>query len=143
MNNIENKNPVGLLRRLLAVFYDSILIIGLYMSFVILITYLKGTALESKAEVLFLQLSFIFIAVSFFCYFWSVNKGQTLGMQVWKIKLITENKNKLKLKSMILRCIFSTLFTILFFSNFIYIFFNKERNTLGDKLSKTKIIRIH
>ena len=143
MNNMENKNPAGLLRRLLAVFYDSILIIGLYMSFVILITYLKGTALESKAEVLFLQLSFIFIAVSFFCYFLSVNKGQTLGMQVWKIKLITENKNKLKLKSMILRCIFSTLFTILFFSNFIYIFFNKERNTLGDKLSKTKIIRIH
>ena len=143
MNNMENKNPAGVLRRLLAVFYDSILIIGLYMSFVILITYLKGAALESEAEVLFLQLSFIFIAVSFFCYFWSANKGQTLGMQVWKIKLITENKNKLKLKSMILRCIFSSLFTILFFSNFIYIFFNKERNTLGDKLSKTKIIRIH
>jgi uncharacterized RDD family membrane protein YckC len=64
-------------------------------------------------------------------------------MQVWKIKLITENKDKLKLKSMILRCIFSTLFTILFFTNFIYIFFNKERNTLGDKLSKTKIIRVY
>ena len=143
MNNSSAKTPAGILRRLLAVFYDGILIIGIYMSFVILITYLNGKALESDLEKIFLQLSFVIITLGFFCYFWKVNSGQTLGMQVWKIRLISEDEANIKIKTMILRSFYSIFFTILLFSNFVYMFFNKEKKTLGDKLSKTKIIRIY
>ena len=141
MNNPSAKTPAGIFRRLLAVFYDSILIVGIYMSFVILITYLNGKALESDIEKIFLQLSFVIIAIGFFCYFWKVNNGQTLGMQVWKIRLISEDEANIKIKTMILRSFYSIFFTILLFSNFVYMFFNKEKKTLGDKLSKTEIIR--
>jgi uncharacterized RDD family membrane protein YckC len=143
MNVPSTKTPAGIFRRLLAVLYDSILIIGLYMSFVILITYLNGKALESDLEKIFLQLSFVFITISFFCYFWKANNGQTLGMQVWKIRLISENKTDIEIKTMILRSFYSIFFTIFLFSNFIYIFLNKEKKTLGDKLSKTRIIRVY
>ena len=143
MNVPSTKTPAGIYRRLLAVLYDSILIIGLYMSFVILITYLNGKALESDLEKIFLQLSFVFITIGFFCYFWKVNNGQTLGMQVWKIRLISENETDIEIKTMILRSFYSIFFTIFLFSNFIYIFLNKEKKTLGDKLSKTRIIRVY
>ena len=141
MNSSSTKTPAGFLRRLLALFYDGILIIGIYMSFIILITYLNGKALESDLEKIFLQLSFVIITLGFFCYFWKVNSGQTLGMQVWKIRLISEDGANIKIKTMILRSFYSIFFTILLFSNFVYMFFNKEKKTLGDKLSKTEIIR--
>ena len=59
MSNSDTEINAGLMRRLLALLYDSILIIGIYMSYVILVTYLNGSALESQLEILFLQFSFI------------------------------------------------------------------------------------
>jgi uncharacterized RDD family membrane protein YckC len=44
---------------------------------------------------------------------------------------------------MILRCFLSLIFSLLFLSNFIFILFNKERLTLGDYLSKTKLLKIY
>ena len=48
MNDSVTETKANLLRRLLALLYDAILIIGIYMSYVILITYLNGSALENK-----------------------------------------------------------------------------------------------
>jgi uncharacterized RDD family membrane protein YckC len=113
------------------------------MSYVILITYLNGSALESQVEKLFLQFSFIFFIFLFYCYFWKFNNGQTLGMQVWKIKLFSSDNEKVSVIKMILRCFLSLIFSLLFLSNFIFILFNKERLTLGDYLSKTKLLKIY
>ena len=57
MNDSVTEKKATLLRRLLALLYDAILIIGIYMSYVILITYLNGSALENRIEILFLQFS--------------------------------------------------------------------------------------
>ena len=53
MNDSVTETKANLLRRLLALLYDAILIIGIYMSYVILITYLNGSALENKIEILY------------------------------------------------------------------------------------------
>ena len=53
MNDPVTETRANLTRRLLALLYDAILIIGIYMSYVILITYLNGSALENKIEILF------------------------------------------------------------------------------------------
>ena len=143
MNDSVTETTANLLRRLLALLYDAILIIGIYMSYVILITYLNGSALENKIEILFLQFSFIALIFIFYCYFWKFNKGQTLGMQVWKIKLVGAINETISLKTMLLRCFLSLFFSILFLSNFIFIIFNKERKTIGDYFSGTKILRIY
>ena len=142
MNDSVTETKANLLRRLLALLYDAILI-GIYMSYVILITYLNGSALENKIEILFLQFSFIALIFIFYCYFWKFNKGQTLGMQVWKIKLVGAINESISLKTMIFRCFLSLLFSILFLSNFIFIIFNKERKTIGDYFSGTRILRVY
>ena len=143
MSNSDTETRASLLRRLLALLYDSILIIGIYMSYVILITYLNGSALESQVEKLFLQFSFIFFIFLFYCYFWKFNNGQTLGMQVWKIKLFSSENENISILRMIYRCFLSLFFSLLFLSNFIFIIFNRERKTLGDYFSKTKLLRIY
>ena len=53
MNDSVTATKANLLRRLLALLYDAILIIGIYMSYVILITYLNGSALENKLRYCF------------------------------------------------------------------------------------------
>ena len=98
---------------------------------------------ENKIEILFLQFSFIALIFIFYCYFWKFNKGQTLGMQVWKIKLVGTINETISLKTMIFRCFLSLLFSILFLSNFIFIIFNKERKTIGDYFSGTRILRVY
>ena len=143
MSNSDTETRASLLRRLLALLYDSILIIGIYMSYVILITYLNGSALESQVEKLFLQFSFIFFIFLFYCYFWKFNNGQTLGMQVWKIKLFSSENENISILRMIYRCFLSLFFSLLFLSNFIFIIFNRERKTLGDYFSKTRLLRVY
>jgi len=143
MSNSDTEINAGLMRRLLALLYDSILIIGIYMSYVILVTYLNGSALESQLEILFLQFSFIIFIFLFYCYFWKFNNGQTLGMQVWKIKLASLGKEEININKMVLRCALSMVFSLLFLSNFIFIIFNKERKTLGDYFSKTRLLKIY
>ncbi|MDA9595173.1 RDD family protein [SAR86 cluster bacterium] len=143
MSNSDTEIYAGLMRRLLALLYDSILIIGIYMSYVILVTYLNGSALESQIEILFLQFSFIIFIFLFYCYFWKFNNGQTLGMQVWKIKLVSSGNEEININKMVLRCALSMIFSLVFLSNFIFIIFNKERKTLGDYFSKTKLLRVY
>ena len=143
MSNSDTEINAGLMRRLLALLYDSILIIGIYMSYVILVTYLNGSALESQLEILFLQFSFIIFIFLFYCYFWKFNNGQTLGMQVWKIKLVTSGNEEININKMVLRCALSMIFSLVFLSNFIFIIFNKERKTLGDYFSKTKLLKVY
>jgi uncharacterized RDD family membrane protein YckC len=143
MSNSDTEINAGLMRRLLALLYDSILIIGIYMSYVILVTYLNGSALESQLEILFLQFSFIIFIFLFYCYFWKFNNGQTLGMQVWKIKLVSSGNEEININKMVLRCALSIIFSLVFLSNFIFIIFNKERKTLGDYFSKTKLLKVY
>ena len=143
MSNSDTEINAGLMRRLLALLYDSILIIGIYMSYVILVTYLNGSALESQLEILFLQFSFIIFIFLFYCYFWKFNNGQTLGMQVWKIKLVSSGNKEININKMVLRCALSMIFSLVFLSNFIFIIFNKERKTLGDYFSKTKLLKVY
>jgi uncharacterized RDD family membrane protein YckC len=143
MSNSDTEINAGLMRRLLALLYDSILIIGIYMSYVILVTYLNGSALESQLEILFLQFSFVIFIFLFYCYFWKFNNGQTLGMQVWKIKLVSLGNEEININKMVLRCALSMIFSLVFLSNFIFIIFNKERKTLGDYFSKTKLLKVY
>ena len=64
-------------------------------------------------------------------------------MQVWKIKLFSSEDKKISILRMIYRCFLSLFFSLLFLSNFAFIIFNRERKTLGDYFSKTKLLRIY
>ena len=81
--------PPGLFRRLGALFYDGLLLLGiLFFATAILLPFRSGRAFQPGD----LGYSAYLLAVVFvfFGWFWT-REGQTLGMRAWKIRLISAN----------------------------------------------------
>jgi uncharacterized RDD family membrane protein YckC len=86
----------GLPRRLAALVYDTFLVLPLIMASVALAMLVQGLLLgvgDSSAAAatlhpMLVRLLALLTTVGFFCWFWLKN-GQTLGMQAWRIKLVT------------------------------------------------------
>ena len=131
----------GFFRRIFSLVYDSLAIVGIIFTFTLLLVLINGGAPENGSLVDLLQLFItIFSGPLFYTYFWIKNDGQTLGMQSWKIKLISEET--LTVRICLLRCAFST-FSFLFFGiGYAYILFNKDNRSLADMATKTRIVRL-
>jgi len=81
-------SPPSLLRRLGALFYDGLLLIGiLFFATAILLPFRGGQAFQGDLGYSAYLLSVVFV---FFGWFWT-REGQTLGMRAWKIRLISAN----------------------------------------------------
>jgi len=84
-----------LLRRLAALTYDIFLVLPLIMTSVALVMGIRtllglGPADDGTVQLdaNLVRLLALLTAMAFFCWFWLKN-GQTLGMQAWRIKLVT------------------------------------------------------
>ena len=139
----EEYKPASFLRRILALFYDTLLLTGIILGYLLLVTIMFGDTFESISERIFLQFSYLILGVIFFTYFWKVNKGQTLGMQVWKIRIVGDENKEPSTKNLIYMSLFGLVFNLAFGSNYLFIFFNKDKKSINDLLSKTKTIKIN
>jgi len=131
--------PSGFLRRLLALIYDSLLVLGLIILLSLILIVVSGENASVNPFILLLQrLIIICSGPSFYIYFWLKNNGQTLGMQTWKIKVVSKSGSDINLKEALKRCLFS----IILFPGYFWIFINKEKKSWADIVSETKIIKI-
>ena len=128
-------------RRLLALFYDLLLIAGILLSFTLLIVIINGGAISSFLGSNLMLLSYFLISFIFYIYFWYFNDGQTLGMQAWKIKLVADDNQAISIKSMLQRLVLGLLFGSIAGLNFFVILFRSDKRSLNDIYSKTKIVR--
>ena len=128
-------------RRLLALFYDLLLIAGILLSFTLLIVIINGGAISSFLGSNLMLLSYFLISFIFYIYFWYFNDGQTLGMQAWKIKLVADDNQAISIKSMLQRLVLGLLFGSIAGLNFFVILFRSDKRSLNDIFSKTKIVR--
>jgi len=84
--NLQQCPSAGLFKQLIAMLYDSFLIVALlFIATTILLPFNKGEAITGPIFTLYLLL-IIFI---FYSWFWN-KAGQTLGMKVWKIRIIND-----------------------------------------------------
>ena len=128
-------------RRLLALFYDLLLIAGILLSFTLLIVIINGGAISSFLGSNLMLLSYFLISFIFYVYFWRFNDGQTLGMQAWKIKLVADDNQAISIKSMLQRLVLGLLFGSIAGLNFFVILFRSDKKSLNDIFSKTRIVR--
>lgn len=77
--------PVGLARRLGALFYDALLVMALWLLASLLVVILRGGAAVPPGTWWY-QALMLTLAAGFFVWFWS-HGGQTLGMRAWRIRL--------------------------------------------------------
>ena len=134
-------------RRLAAVVYDFFLMLGLWVfTLSILVAYLSdsGTAGSPlpEQEVIpshWLQLICFTEAFLFNTYFW-IKKGQTLGMQVWKIRVFNADNQIPTFPQACLRFAAACVSVLPFGLGFIWMRFNKGQLAVHDILSKTHIV---
>ncbi|MCG6885615.1 MAG: RDD family protein [Proteobacteria bacterium] len=81
--------PAPLHKRLLALVYDSLLLIAvLFLAMAVLLIITGGQRFEAGSP--WLSLYLLGVSYAFFGWFWT-HGGQTLGMQAWRLKLVQGN----------------------------------------------------
>lgn len=100
-----------LLRRLAAMIYDTLLVLPVIMASVALFMGVRtllglGPAADGTVQLnpIIVQLIALASATAFFSAFW-LNKGQTLGMQAWRIKLVNFSGGAPSLPQTVVRCL--------------------------------------
>jgi len=132
----------GFLKRILALVYDSLLIAAIVLVLSLLLVLVNGGYPESGSFVSFIQFFIlIFTGPIFYSYFWIVNKGQTTGMQAWKIKLVTTDETELNINKTMLRCLISTISFACLGLGYLWILYHKDDLSWSDILTKTKVIK--
>ena len=127
----------GLFRRLAAILYDSLLIIAMWLiTTLLLVVFINdGAALQGPL----FQFGLYFEACLFYSYFWRL-RGQTLGMQVWKIKLVSPSLQTLSWQECFARLFFALVSVSMLGLGFIWMLFDPDRLTWHDRASGTRVV---
>ncbi|MFK3773332.1 MULTISPECIES: RDD family protein [Pseudomonas] len=144
--------PVGLGRRLAAMFYDfllctALLIVtgGVYKMIQIAIVGEERLRQLSDAgaldqDPLFATLM-LFVLFGFFAKFWT-HGGQTLGMQVWGVRVQNADGSAISLWQALLRFVVSIASWLCLGLGFIWSLFDKRKRSWHDMYSETQLVRL-
>ena len=127
----------GLFRRLAAILYDSLLIIAIWLITTLLLVSLISDGNPLRGPLF--QFGLYFEACLFYSYFWRL-RGQTLGMQVWRIKLINPDRQTLSWQECFARLFFALVSISMLGLGFIWILFDPAKLTWHDRASGTRVI---
>jgi uncharacterized RDD family membrane protein YckC len=139
-----NAQSPGLLRRLAAMTYDLILVLGMLLvaETILTVPYLelaeKGLPTEGWGHRLH-QLYLLCVAVGFHCYFW-VRGGQTLGMRAWRFRLLRADGQPLTIGDALMRFAWAAL--TLAPLGLLWMLFDSDRLGLYDRLSRTRPVML-
>ncbi|MEM9690433.1 MAG: RDD family protein [Pseudomonadota bacterium] len=133
-----NKQPSGILRRLGAILYDSLLILALlFLATIPFIAYNDGESVETGNPVF--QLWIVFVVYVFFVGFWST-KGRTLGMQSWGLQLETPEGERVGLAAASIRYFAAILSWAPVGIGFLWQLVDPDKLTWHDRLSNTRLM---
>jgi len=135
----DNQLPhCGLLRRLAAILYDSLLLLAIL--FIASAIWLIPTGGEApKGQNPLLTIFLLLVSFGFFAWFWS-HGGQTLGMRAWRIRLQNRNPGPVSLWQLMLRFIISIISWLAFGLGFLWSLIDKEKLTWHDRYSMTELV---
>jgi uncharacterized RDD family membrane protein YckC len=138
------------MRRLAAMFYDWVLLIAVILvavtAFTISIDLLLGKnasieALQHPLLKLLYQAYLLVVAALFYIWFWT-HGGQTLGMKVWKLKIVSYKQQNIHFRQALLRFLLAVLSCLPFGLGLFWALFNRDKLSLYDQWSKTCLITI-
>jgi uncharacterized RDD family membrane protein YckC len=147
----NNSNPdqwaqPSLWRRLSAIIYDSALVAAVLLMamalVVVPIDLIFGSESFDAATLRsnpFYLIYLFCVMVGFHILFWT-RGGQTLGMRAWRLKVLRNDGQPLKLKDALLRYFAAILSWAALGLGFIWILFDKEGLAWHDRISKTRLV---
>ncbi len=150
--SLDQLMPATLIRRLLAVFYDSILCIALTMTITMIYMAISHSLLGAEEYKLMnesgqsindpLLSSVLFISLFlFFGYFWT-KTGQTLGMQVWHLRIQNANNRPISWNQALIRFFVAGLSFASCGLGYLWVLIDKQNRTWQCIASESKVVRI-
>lgn len=148
----DDISPATFIRRIAAIFYDFLIAFallmmttGLYKVFqagIIGADELQRLTDNGKMDVDPLLSSILFIVLyTFFAFFWT-RTGQTLGMQVWHIRIQTPQGRSITWSQALLRYMMAWLSVSAFGLGYLWILIDKKKRSWQDIFSMTEVVRI-
>jgi len=129
----------GLLRRLAAMLYDALLVGALlFMATIPFIAARGGEPVETSENRLY-QLVLGIVIYGFFVGFWTW-RGRTLGMQSWRLQLLTADGTLPSLGAASLRFFAAVLSWLPAGLGYLWQLWDPEKLTWHDRISKTRIV---
>lgn len=143
---MENISSPSLLRRLAAALYDILLVLPLIMLAVALATALHlaisntplGQDFQDTLHPQIVQLLALLTATTFFSCFWLL-KGQTLGMQAWRIRLCSFDGSPVTVGQCLLRCAGALISLLPAGAGFLWCLVDRRGRYWHDYWSKTEL----
>ncbi len=137
----SNLPHCGLLRRLAAILYDSLLLLALLFIASALHLAISGGGEASTTPDIVRSLFILLISFSFFAWFW-LHGGQTLGMRAWRIRLQNRGGGPITPWQAMLRYLVAILSWLAFGMGFLWSLIDKEKLTWHDRYSLSELVVI-
>jgi uncharacterized RDD family membrane protein YckC len=131
-------------RHMLAMLYDLLLILPLFMAATALWVAILGptdSIAQPSVPPALQWAGWLLIVILFFGMFWR-RGGQTLGMQAWRIKLITSSGKRPTWKQALIRVIGALFSASLFGLGYAWRFVSAEKAYWHDRWSGTRLVVI-
>jgi uncharacterized RDD family membrane protein YckC len=125
----------------MACVYELLILIAIWMLFTWLFVTVFGDATQGYKRLL-LQVLLWMVTGVYFVLCW-VKTGQTLAMQVWKMKVVNHEGQLLTVKQALVRYLLATLLMMVFGIGFLYMFINKKRLFLHDHFLNTRCVLVN
>jgi uncharacterized RDD family membrane protein YckC len=139
----------SLARRFAAMVYDALLLMAISILYGAVVTGINvifnGTPATGERIAwgefgIIVLIGWLLTLGLFFCYFWS-KSGQTLGMKTWRLKMFDEKSMALpRISQCIIRFCCAPISLLLFGAGYWLMYLRKDRQTLHDHISKTRIL---
>lgn len=127
----------GFFRYIAAIFYDLILVIAvLFFATAIVLPFNQGEAIQST---FLFPLYLLGVSFVFYGWFWT-HGGQTLGLRVWKLRLVTSSQTDISWKQAFIRYLTACCSWLLFGMGFFWRLWQKDSKTWHDLSSQSMIV---
>lgn len=121
--------------RLLAMLYDALVLLGMWVLTIVLLVGATGGAVAG----VWVQLLLLLEAYGFFLFFWT-RRGQTLGMLAWRLR-VTDGNAPISLRQAHLRMVGGILSLACLGLGHLWMLFDRQGRTWPDMLSASSIER--
>ena len=138
-SNTATTKPAGLLVRLLAMFYDTLLLLSaLLIATALALMVTKGTLSYHNP---FFRTFLFLICFSFYAWFW-LHGGQTLGMRAWRLRLQRLDGGPITPWQALLRFMVAIPSLAAAGLGLWWMLIDKDRLALHDRISESTIVRL-
>jgi uncharacterized RDD family membrane protein YckC len=131
--------PAGLFRRLAALCYDALLLLGI-MVLVTLAVWAARGGREVPPGTVWFQAVLVAIAAVFYAWFWT-HGGQTLGMKAWRIRLERVDGRPMTFARAVARFLTAWLVALPLGVGYLWSLIDRDRACWHDRLTRTRIVR--